>query len=154
MGGAHAVEEKVSMFNETSYSGFGKLPTLLGPPIYATDPVPPKPGGHAVRDCSPIGMTNGMPGSPIYHEAKKNGWALPKSYEGYGFLSYESQPLPTKYLTSAEVLKFRDEAWQQYFTNSRFLDLIEKKFGVQERVNIEHMTKIKLKRVILGDSLP
>jgi radical SAM superfamily enzyme YgiQ (UPF0313 family) len=95
-----------------------------------------------------------LPGSPIYHEAKKNGWALPKSYEGYGFLSYESQPLPTKYLTSAEVLKFRDEAWQQYFTNSKFLDLIEKKFGVQERVNIEHMTKIKLKRVILGDSLP
>ncbi len=24
----------------------------------------------------------------------------PNSYEGYGFLSYESQPLPTKYLSS------------------------------------------------------
>ena len=28
-------------------------------------------------------------------------FALPDSYVGYGFLSYESQPLPTKYCTSA-----------------------------------------------------
>jgi radical SAM superfamily enzyme YgiQ (UPF0313 family) len=94
-----------------------------------------------------------LPGSPVYFEAKKNGWALPKSYEGYGFLSYESQPLPTKYLTSAQVLKFRDEAWQLYFTNPAYLDLVEKKFGMQERVNIEEMTKIRLKRAILGDAL-
>jgi anaerobic magnesium-protoporphyrin IX monomethyl ester cyclase len=94
-----------------------------------------------------------LPGSPVYHEAKKNGWALPKSYEGYGFLSYESQPLPTKYLTSAQVLKFRDEAWQLYFTNPAYLDLVEQKFGIQERINIQEMTKIKLKRAILGDAL-
>jgi hypothetical protein len=62
--------------------------------------------------------------------------------------------LPTKYLTSAQVLKFRDEAWQLYFTNPAYLDLVEKKFGMQERVNIEEMTKIKLKRAILGDALP
>jgi len=92
-----------------------------------------------------------LPGSPMYHMAMKNGWALPDSYEGYAFLSYESQPLPTKYLSSAQVLKFRDEAWQKYFTNPPYLDLVERKFGHQERKNVEDMASIRLKRKILGD---
>lgn len=92
-----------------------------------------------------------LPGSPMYNFAKKNGWALPDSYEGYAFLSYESQPLPTKYVSSADVLKFRDEAWQKYFTNPAYLKLVEQKFGPIERKNIEDMASIKLKRKILGD---
>lgn len=92
-----------------------------------------------------------LPGSPMYYMARQNGWKLPSSYEGYAFLSYESEPLPTKHLTSTQVLKFRDEAWQRYFTNPRYLDLIERTFGVVERKNIEDMTKIRLKRKILGD---
>lgn len=92
-----------------------------------------------------------LPGSPMYHIAKKNGWALPDSYEGFAFLSYESQPLPTKYVSAAEVLKFRDEAWRTYFTNPDYLNLVERRFGLQERKNVEDMTKIRLKRKLLGD---
>lgn len=92
-----------------------------------------------------------LPGSPMYHIAKKNGWALPDSFEGYAFLSYESQPLPTKHVSAADVLKFRDEAWQKYFTNQDYLNLVEKRFGQQERINIEDMAKIRLKRKLLGD---
>jgi hypothetical protein len=87
----------------------------------------------------------------MYNTAKKNGWALPDSYEGYAFLSYESQPLPTKYVSSADVLRFRDEAWQKYFTNPAYLNLVEQKFGLLERKNIEDMALIHLKRKILGD---
>jgi radical SAM superfamily enzyme YgiQ (UPF0313 family) len=92
-----------------------------------------------------------LPGSPMYYTAKKNGWALPDSYEGYAFLSYESQPLPTKHLSSAQVLKFRDEAWQKYFSNPAYLALVEKEFGVQQRKNVEDMASIRLKRALLGD---
>ena len=92
-----------------------------------------------------------LPGSPMYYRAQREGWALPTSYEGFAFLSYESQPLPTKYLSSAEVLKFRDDAWQTYFTNPTYLNLVDKKFGATERQNIEEMAKIRLKRKILGD---
>lgn len=92
-----------------------------------------------------------LPGSPMYNIAKKNGWALPDSYEGYAFLSYESQPLPTKYVSSADVLRFRDEAWQKYFTNPAYLTLVEQKFGAIERKNIEDMASIHLNRKILGD---
>lgn len=92
-----------------------------------------------------------LPGSPMYRLAIKNGWELPNSYEGYGFLSYESQPLPTKHISAADVLQFRDNAWQTYFTNLTYLDLIERKFGILERKNIEDMSSIRLKRRLLGD---
>lgn len=92
-----------------------------------------------------------LPGSPMHIKAVKNRWALPDSYEGYAFLSYESQPLPTNYLSASEVLKFRDDAWQIYFKNPSYLDLVEKKFGSTQRKNVEEMASIKLKRKILGD---
>jgi radical SAM superfamily enzyme YgiQ (UPF0313 family) len=92
-----------------------------------------------------------LPGSPMYHIARKNGWNLPATYAGYAFLSYESEPLPTKHLSSAEVLKFRDEAWQTYFTHKPYLELVERKFGGQERRNVEAMASIRLKRKLLGD---
>lgn len=92
-----------------------------------------------------------LPGSPMYFEAKKNNWELPNTYEGYAFLSYESKPLPTKHVSAETVLSFRDKAWQDYFTNTSYLKLVEAKFGLKERENIEEMAKIHLKRKILGD---
>lgn len=92
-----------------------------------------------------------LPGSPLYYTAQKNGWKLPDSYEGYGFLSYDCQPLPTKYLRAAEVLKFRDEAFSKYFNRPAYLDLIQHKFGSQQRANVIELAKVKLKRKLLGD---
>jgi len=90
-----------------------------------------------------------LPGSPLYRTCIKNGWKLPEDYAGYAFLSYESQPMPTRHLTAAQVLKFRDEAWQKYFTNPEYLKLVETKFGPQQRANVEDMAKIKLRRKLL-----
>lgn len=93
-----------------------------------------------------------LPGSPIYHEAQAKGWKLPDSYAGYGFLSYEALPLPTNTLSAADVLQFRDNAWQTYFTSPKYLDLVESKFGIAQRKNIEKMAQIKLRRQLLGSS--
>ena len=92
-----------------------------------------------------------LPGSPMYRQALRNGWKLPDSYAGYGFLSYDCEPLATKHVSSAEVLRFRDAAWQRYFSEPNYLALVERKFGVQERTNLEDMAKIHLKRRLLGD---
>jgi radical SAM superfamily enzyme YgiQ (UPF0313 family) len=92
-----------------------------------------------------------LPGSPLYYLAKNKGYPLPASFEGWSFHSYECVPLPTDYLTAAEVLKFRDEAWQKYFTYEPYLALIERKFGAEARKNIGEMAKIKLRRKLLGD---
>lgn len=95
-----------------------------------------------------------LPGSPLYHEAQQNGWPLPTKPEGYAFLSYESQPLPTKHLTAAEVLRFRDEAWQTYFTNPDYLNLVEQKFGRAQRLNVEDMSQVPLRRKLLETAQP
>jgi anaerobic magnesium-protoporphyrin IX monomethyl ester cyclase len=92
-----------------------------------------------------------LPGSPLYKEAVENNWELPQTFDEFAFLSYDCKPLRTKSLTGAEVLKFRDEAWHKYFSHEPFLNLIENKFGIQSRKNIEAMSQIKLKRKILGD---
>jgi radical SAM superfamily enzyme YgiQ (UPF0313 family) len=92
-----------------------------------------------------------LPGSPMYREALRNGWALPEGYEGYAFLSYECQPLPTRHVGAADVLRFRDEAWRTYFTNPAYLALVERKFGAVQRANVEDMSRIRLRRRLLGD---
>ena len=92
-----------------------------------------------------------LPGSPLYLFAKKQGWDIPKKYEEFAFLSYECKPLRTKHLSASEVLKFRDDAWHKVFADSNFLNLVDKQFGELARKNVEDMSKIRLKRKILGD---
>lgn len=91
------------------------------------------------------------PGSELYDEAVRKGIPLPEKWVGYAQQGYEFLPLPTETLTAAEVLRFRDEAFHKYFTNPRYLESIEKKFGREAREHIEAMTQIRLKRKILGD---
>tara|TARA_R100001086_G_C11616350_1_gene197499 strand:+ start:269 stop:484 length:216 start_codon:yes stop_codon:yes gene_type:complete len=70
---------------------------------------------------------------------------------GFSQHSYQTQPLPTKHISAAEVLGFRDKAFLEYYTNDKYLDMIKSKFGAETRQDIENMTKIKLKRKLLGD---
>jgi radical SAM superfamily enzyme YgiQ (UPF0313 family) len=95
-----------------------------------------------------------LPGSPLYYTARKNGWKTPDDYAGYAFLSYECEPLPTKHISAAEVLKFRDEGWQKYFSNPAYLAQVERLFGAEQRKNVEALAKIKLHRKLLGDPPP
>lgn len=91
------------------------------------------------------------PGSKLYTMAVEKGWDLPDSWIGYSQHSYETQPLRTEALRSAEVLKFREEAFMKYFSNPGYLSFVRKKFGDDIVQHIHEMTKIKLKRKILGD---
>ena len=92
-----------------------------------------------------------LPGSLLYREAIEAGHELPSDYAGYSFHSYNTKPLPTEYLQPAEILKFRDDAWHDYHTSEKFLERIQERYGTIARDNILEMTKIKLKRKILGD---
>ena len=92
-----------------------------------------------------------LPGSRLYKNALSNKDKLPDSYEGYSFHSYETQPLPTENLTAATILRYRDESFKKYHTNDAFLNKIKNKFGTKAVENIQEMTKVSLKRKILGD---
>ena len=91
------------------------------------------------------------PGSPLYTLAKKTGIKLPETYSGYSQHSYDTLNLSNVGLTSREILAFRDSAWMQYHTSSKYLNLLETKFGKASREDVEATTKIKLKRKLLGE---
>lgn len=86
------------------------------------------------------------PGSALYALAVKEGWPLPETWSGYSQHSVDSRPLPTKHLSASEVLRFRDAAFQAYFTGERYLDMITRRFGSATRDHIGEMATFRLVR--------
>jgi radical SAM superfamily enzyme YgiQ (UPF0313 family) len=95
-----------------------------------------------------------LPGSALYKQALDKGYELPSSYVGYSFHSYETLPMPTEYLTPAEILDFIDKAFISYHSNPQFLERINQKFGSTAVGNIKSMLEISLKRRIIEEDLP
>jgi hypothetical protein len=90
------------------------------------------------------------PGSQLYNLATKEGWPLPEKWSGYSQHAVDTLPLPTKYLSGAEVLRFRDQAFQQYFSSPRYLRMIEAKYGLATADHIREMAAQPLVRKILA----
>lgn len=91
-----------------------------------------------------------IPGSDLYSTAIANGHVF-ENWQEFSQHSYETRPLPTKHLSSAQVLEFREKAFETYFKNSAYLDSVEEKFGFKTRRHIEKMNTVKIKRKILGN---
>tara|TARA_Y100000294_G_scaffold164661_1_gene171585 strand:+ start:117 stop:866 length:750 start_codon:yes stop_codon:yes gene_type:complete len=92
------------------------------------------------------------PGTPLYDQYINDGIITePENWERYSLYGYEGGALPTKYLSSEEVLRFRDNVFSDYFLRPEFLKMMDNKFGVKAKEHVERMAKVKLKRRILGD---
>jgi radical SAM superfamily enzyme YgiQ (UPF0313 family) len=89
-----------------------------------------------------------LPGSELYRDAVARGYHLPESYLGYSFHSYDTIPMRTETLAAAEILSFRDEAFLEYHSDTRFLNRVENRFGVEARLSMREMTKVRLRRRI------
>lgn len=94
-----------------------------------------------------------LPGSPLYIQAKQDGRKLPTEYSEFGFLSYDHVPDSTEFLSSREVLEFRDYFFDAYFTNPGVLARMKSKYGQVAVDNINKMTQVKLKRKLLNHEL-
>lgn len=86
------------------------------------------------------------PGSKLYDDAVAQRLPLPKTWSGFSQFSEDALPLPTKYLRSGEVLKFRDDAFVDYYTDARYLSRIEKIFGPKAVAHIRRMCSVSLVR--------
>ncbi|MCD6578903.1 cobalamin-dependent protein [bacterium] len=90
--------------------------------------------------------TMAYPGSQLYEDALKKGIKLPETWHGYGQYSEETLPLPTKYLSAAEVLRFRDNAFKEYYKNPKYIRMIKEKFGPKVVEHIKQMLKNEIRR--------
>ncbi len=86
------------------------------------------------------------PGSQLYQMAVQQHLPLPETWGGFSQHAVDSLPLPTKYLPAGEVLGFRDKAFQAYYTNPKYLQTIQQKFGQETVDHIRYMTSHKLQR--------
>jgi anaerobic magnesium-protoporphyrin IX monomethyl ester cyclase len=93
------------------------------------------------------------PGSPLYEVAVRQGLPLPRTWGGYSQHARDCLPLPTRHLPARDVLRFRDEAFQRYYTAPRYLDMVESRFGAETVSHLADMTSHRLERDLLTGRL-
>ena len=86
------------------------------------------------------------PGSRLYEMAIENGWPLPATWSGFSQHAVDTLPLPTEHISAGEVLRFRDEAFQTYYRNPAYLELVQRKFGPETAEHIRRMAEHTLVR--------
>ena len=86
------------------------------------------------------------PGSRLYDDAVAAGAPLPATWNGFSQYSPDCLPLPTKYLSGGQVLSFRDYAFDAYYKNPRYLNMIRSKFGEETMRHIQVMAQKSLDR--------
>ena len=86
-----------------------------------------------------VAMT--YPGCIDYKERAIEHW------ERYGFFAPNSEPTPNANLTGEQILRFRDYAFNTYFSNPAYQEMIAQKFGYPIKEHIQGMLKRKINRV-------
>jgi radical SAM superfamily enzyme YgiQ (UPF0313 family) len=106
-------------------------------------------------DCEFANFYSAMayPGSPLYSMAVAKNWELPETWSGYSQHSRDCKPLRTEKVSAAEVLRFRDDAFHEYFESESYLTLVTKRFGMETRRHIEDMIRIRLRRSLLDPTV-
>jgi radical SAM superfamily enzyme YgiQ (UPF0313 family) len=93
------------------------------------------------------------PGSPLYAQALRQGVPLPRRWTGYSQHARDTLPMPTRCVSAHDVLQFRDEAFQRYYTNPRYLEMIARRFGAETVEQIRQMTGYRLERDLLSGKM-
>jgi len=95
-----------------------------------------------------------FPGTPLYEQYIKEGRMTdPKSWDEYSLYGTTCKPLRSKYLSSEEILRWRDAKFREYHSRPEYLSMIYKKFGIETHNHIVDMTKQKLTRNLLHETV-
>lgn len=86
------------------------------------------------------------PGTSLYAELMSKGLQPPTDYTQYAQMAKSFKPLDTKYLNGAEVLRFRDNAFNTYFSNKSYQKMMKKRFGPEVKKEIKSMLDVKVER--------
>jgi radical SAM superfamily enzyme YgiQ (UPF0313 family) len=90
------------------------------------------------------------PGSALYDEALLKGWTLPESWRAFSQHNSDCRPLDTEHVSGADVLAFRDSAFEYFFTHPKYIEHVLAKFGAEAVESIKSMTTYKLPRKLLA----
>lgn len=91
------------------------------------------------------------PGSRLWTQAEREGADLPARWHHFSQHGYETRPLSNRHCTGAEILAFRDAAWDTYFRAPRYLDMVRRRFGPEVVAHIERMRSVPLARKLVEE---
>lgn len=94
------------------------------------------------------------PGSQLYTYAQQQGIALPEHWGAYSQHAWDTLPLANANLSAAEILAFRDHAFNTYFESARYQDMVRSKFGQKVVDHLNEVLAIKLPRKLLDTTAP
>jgi anaerobic magnesium-protoporphyrin IX monomethyl ester cyclase len=89
------------------------------------------------------------PGTELHAQAVRQGVPLPSSWEGYGQYSESILPMPTAALRPEEILRFRDEAFREYFDRPAYWSRLQSLFGDPAVAFVREILRHKLRRKLL-----
>lgn len=84
------------------------------------------------------------PGSRLFTEADP--LDLPYSWAGYSQHARDTRPLGTATLSPSDIVRFRDDAFHEYFTAPAYRDMVGEKFGETALADINMMLSVNLER--------
>lgn len=91
------------------------------------------------------------PGSQLYKQAVSEHKRLPARWHHFSQHGYESLPLDNQFCSAAEVLEFRDRAFNTYFTNPTYLNMVREKFGQDVVEHVGRMVGVPLRRKLFDE---
>ena len=91
------------------------------------------------------------PGSQLYGLSQAEGIPLPQTWKDFSQHGYEALPLANKHCSAADILEFRDNAFNNYFTSETYLKMVAEKFGTDVVEHLAQMVEIPLRRKLLEE---
>ena len=93
------------------------------------------------------------PGSPLHSLAVAQGVPLPAKWSGYSQHSRDCLPMPTRHIPAREVLRFRDLAFQRFYSHPRYLSMLAARFGQATVEHVKEMSRHPLRRDLLDGTM-
>lgn len=69
------------------------------------------------------------PGTRLHEISVQKGYPLPEKWGQYGFFAPDALPMRNEHLSAEEIVRFRDNAFNEYFNSERYQNMIAEKFG-------------------------
>jgi radical SAM superfamily enzyme YgiQ (UPF0313 family) len=88
------------------------------------------------------------PGTPLYDTYFKEELITHKDWNEYSLYGYDCIPCRTRYLSSSEVLEWRDTKYVEYFKRPEYRNMILNKFGAGTLIHVDGMARQHLDRKI------
>jgi anaerobic magnesium-protoporphyrin IX monomethyl ester cyclase len=86
------------------------------------------------------------PGTQLYDELVAQGVEMPREWSAYGHYSPNSRPLSTKYVDWKDVVRFRDAAFVEYYSDPAYQAMIARRFGEEASAFVRQILEHPLKR--------